>query len=184
MSDKSKNMRKGNHAARLAAIQALYQIEQSGLSIDHVVSEYLDHRLHVDPQQKEAFKVNKKLFEEIVRATFQNQDKIDGFIKQSLPKDCTLERIASVLRVILRAGCGEFLMDKDLVAAVIINEYINVTREFFSSREPGFVNGILDHIAHTLGLKMKDEPEARVKDYKKEYNTSGVPNWEDEGGAS
>lgn len=184
MPEKSQPKRKGNHAARRAAIQALYQIEQAGKPADEIINEFLTYRLHIDPEQETDLKVNKKLFEEIVRTTSHNQDKIDGFIRESLPENWSLERIDSVLRAILRAGCGEFLMDKKLAAAVIINEYMNVTREFFYNREPGFVNGILDHIAHMLGLKMKDQQESQVKDYTKEYNTSGIPNWEDEGGAS
>jgi N utilization substance protein B len=180
---KSEKNTKGNHAARLAAVQALYQMELSSRGAESVIKEFLEHRLNALDDKGRELVVNRKLFEEIVRTTFEKYEQVDGFIMESLPSNWTIERIDAVLRAIMRAGCGEFLLDKNLAAAVIINEYVNVTRDFFSAKEPGFVNGVLDHIAHTLGLKMRDEPTAAVKDFTKDYNTSGVPNWEDEGGA-
>ncbi len=181
---KSVKNSKGNHAARLAAVQALYQMELSDRGADSVVKEFLEHRLNVHSDQEKEMVVNRKLFEEIVQATYEKYVQIDGFIMESLPATWKIERLDAVLRAILRAACGEFLMDKNLAAAVIIDEYVNVTRDFFSAREPGFVNGILDHVARTLGLKMNDVPVVDVKDFTKEYNTSGVSNWEDEGGSN
>jgi transcription antitermination protein NusB len=181
---KSEKNSKGNHAARLAAVQALYQMDLADRGPDSVVKEFLEHRLVVKTDQPGVLIVNRGLFEEIVRTTYEKHTQIDTFISESLPSSWSLDRLDAVLRAILRAGCGEFLMDKNLAAAVIIDEYINVARDFFSAREPGFVNGVLDHIAHVLGLKMKDEPEAKIKDFTKDYNTSGVPNWEDEGGSN
>jgi len=175
---------KGNHAARLAAVQALYQMELSDRGADSVVKEFLEHRLTINSDQENEMVVNRKLFAEIVHATYEKYIQIDGFIMESLPDTWKIERLDAVLRAILRAACGEFLMDKNLAAAVIIDEYVNVTRDFFSAREPGFVNGILDHVARTLDLKMNDVPAVDIKDFTKEYNTSGVSNWEDEGGSN
>lgn len=182
MSEFSKN--RANHSARLAAVQALYQIELTERSPEAVIQEFQDHRLRVPTHQEKDLGANLNLFNEIVTTTCRRDEQVDDLIRQSLPSNWSLERLDAVLRAILRAGCGEFLMDKNLAAAVIIDEYINVAHDFFSAREPGFVNGVLDHIAHVLGLKMKDEPEARIKDFTKDYNTSGIPNWEDEGGGN
>ncbi len=175
---------KGNHAARLAAVQALYQIELADRGADSVVKEFLDYRLHVNPDQGNELIVNRELFAEIVRETSDRLEDVDKLIVESLPSNWSIGRLDAVLRATMRAGCGEFLMDKGLAAAVIIDEYINVAREFFSAREPGFVNGVLDHVAHVLGLKMKDEPEAKIRDFRKDYDTSELPNWEDEGGGN
>lgn len=179
---RSQKNRIGNHSARLAAVQALYQMEIADRGADAVVKEFLDHRLNACASQEVDVIVNRKLFEAIVRITYDKHLQIDDFIIASLPESWSIDRLDTVLRAIMRAACGEFLMDKNLAAAVIINEYVNVTRDFYSEREPGFVNGVLDHIAHTLGLKMKDEPEAEIKDMAEGKDTSGTTNWEGEGG--
>lgn len=175
--------REGNHAARLAAVQALYQIEQGQRRAEAVIQEFLDFRLIADPDHEQKLTVNRRLFESVVRGCDVNNEKIDQILVQCLPENWALDRLDSVLRAILRAGVGEFLMDKDIAAAVIINEYMHVTKDFFYGREPGFVNGVLDHVARILGLKMKDDKHVQIKDFTKEHNTSGVPNWEDEGGS-
>lgn len=183
MSENGKN-HKGNHAARLAAVQALYQIELAERRFESVITEFLEHRLRVNSAQENEIKVNRELFADIVRTASVEHEKVDHLISESLPQNWALGRLDAVLRAILRAGCGEFLMDKGLAAAIIIDEYINVAREFFFAREPGFVNGVLDHVAHGLGLKMKDEPEARIKDFRKDYETTELPTWADEGGGN
>lgn len=183
-SERSEKFRKSSHAARIAAVQALYQMEVSDRGADGVVKEFLDHRLNITSDDDEIVSVNTKLFEEIVRVTYEKHLQIDDFIIKSLPPSWTIERLDAVLRAILRAGCGEFLMDKNLAAAIIIDEYVNVTKDFFAAKEPGFVNGILDHVAHALDLKIKDEPKAPINDFSREQDTSDAISWEDEGGSN
>lgn len=181
--ERSVKHRKANRAARLAAVQALYQMELADRGAEAVIKEFMDHRFSVKTMDGEAFDVNKKLFAEIVRTTYEKHIQIDDMIIESLPSSWTIERLDTVLRAILRAACGEFLMDKNLAAAIIIDEYINVTRDFFVAKEPGLVNGILNHVAVTLGLKMRDDPKIDVKELIKDENISGTSNWESEGGS-
>src|SRR3990167_4797826 len=102
MSEFSKN--RSNHSARLAAVQALYQIELTERSAEAVTSEFLEHRLKMAPHQEKELKVNLVLFEEIVKTTSERMDQVNDLIRQSLPKNWSLERLDAVLRAILRAG--------------------------------------------------------------------------------
>ena len=77
-------------------------------------------------------------------------DDVDGIVAASLPADWPLARLESVLRAILRAGCYELLARSDVPARVVINEYVEVAHAFFSGKEPGLANGVLDRLARTL----------------------------------
>lgn len=183
-SERSQKHRKANRAARLAAVQALYQMELADKGADEVIKEFVDHRFQIKSTDQVEFVVNKKLFAEVVRTTYEKHLQIDDMIIESLPPTWAIDRLDAVLRAILRAGCGEFLMDKNLAAAIIIDEYINVAREFYVAKEPGFVNGILNHVALTLGLKMRDDVKVDIKELTKDDATDGLSNWEDEGGVN
>ena len=170
------------HSARVAAVQALYQIEQSGHPSNTVIKEFLEHRINISQDPKADVTVDTKLFQNIVNATDENKNKIDDLIKGSLAEDWSLERLDSVLRAILRAACAEFFMGKTKKAAIIINEYVNVTHQFFSNKEPKFVNGILDRIARSLDLEISSEKPPKIPDISKSYETTGEPNMTSEGG--
>lgn len=163
------------HAARVAAVQALYQIEQSGQSAEDVIKEFLEHRI-------DEVLVDSKLFQMIVKAASENIAKIDELIKASLASDWTIDRLDSVLRAILRAACAEFLQGKTKKAAIVINEYVNVTHQFFTNKEPKFVNGILDRIARSLDLEITSAKPAKIPDIRKDYDVSGPENMSSEGG--
>ena len=187
MTDKSNKKNRGfRHSARLAAIQALYQIEQTETPAHLIIEEFLEHRLNQGPDKAHDIPVDRDYFCRIVDTTHNRLAEIDTMIVTVLPKDWPLKRIDSVLRAILRAGCGEFLLDPDRAAAIVINEYIKVTKEYYGGKEPGFVNGILDHIARTLNLNMRDQGEKsppEIENYLKEYETTESATWEDEGGS-
>lgn len=140
-------------AARLAAVQALYQIELGGGSVTQVVEQFLRDRLREDAAGGEAGetpKLDTALFTSIVRGVREKSSEIDGMIASTLTSGWPLERLEIVLRCILRAGAYELSARGRLPARAAINEYVELAHEFYAGAEPGMVNGILDRLARTL----------------------------------
>lgn len=140
-------------AARLFAVQALYQIAMSGASMDSVLEEFLRHRLRdaddtVDVP--EAVKPKAELFSELVRGAIRRREEINDMIAAVLPENWSLDRLESVLRCILEAGVYELLARRRTPARVVINEYVDLTHAFYAGAEPGMVNGILDRLARKV----------------------------------
>ncbi|HYM30200.1 MAG TPA: transcription antitermination factor NusB [Candidatus Cybelea sp.] len=140
----------GRSAARLAAVQALYQIELSAAPYDMVVAEFLKHRLGREIDGVSYGPADVKLFAEIVAGCVTRRDEIDGLINARLSKDRRLERLEAILRALLRAATYELLARPDVPARTAINEYLDIAHAFFGGPEPGFVNGVLDGVAHDL----------------------------------
>lgn len=134
-------------AARLAAVQALFQIEANGAKTALVIKEFVDHRLGQIIDDDQFAKADTLLFTDIVSGVGKRQAELDEQIKECLSKDWTMERIESVARAILRAGGYELVARPDIPTSVIINEYVDVTKAFFDDSTSGFVNGVLDRIA-------------------------------------
>ena len=134
-------------SARLAAVQALYQIEASGSPSIVVTREFVEHRFGEIVDDEQYSKADADFFTDLVIGVDKRVDEIDENIKNNLSKDWKLERIESVARAILRAGTYEILSRPDIPTSVIINEYVDVTKAFFEDSTPGFVNGVLDKIA-------------------------------------
>jgi len=134
-------------SARLAATQALYQIEASGAKHLVVVQEFVDHRLGEIIDETAFAKADSDFFSDIVLGVEKYAGDIDTQIKSSLSEDWSLERIESVSRAVLRAGTYEILARPDVPTSVIINEYVDVAKAFYDDSTPGFVNGVLDKIA-------------------------------------
>jgi transcription antitermination protein NusB len=133
-------------AARLAGLQALYQLEMTGSAPDEVVQEFVEHRFGRDSDcgvpQDQAF------FADIVHGVLRHQIEIDRSIARSLASGWTLGRIDSILRALLRAATYELVARRDVPAKVVIDEYVELARDFFEGDEPGFVNAVLDRLAH------------------------------------
>lgn len=138
----------GRRAARLAAVQALYQMETAGASAADVGEDVRAGRL---PRAEEALEAEPdlSLFTTLIDAVVENQDAIDVTIAQRLV-GWKLERIDSVARAILRAGVAELWARKETPAAVVIDEYVEIAKAFFDGPEPGFVNAALDACAAHL----------------------------------
>ena len=134
-------------SARLAAVQALYQIEASGSPSIVVTREFVEHRFGEIVDDEQYSKADADFFSDLVIGVDKRVDEIDENIKNNLSKDWKLERIESVARAILRAGTYEIISRPDIPTSVIINEYVDVTKAFFEDSTPGFVNGVLDKIA-------------------------------------
>ena len=135
--------------ARLAAVQALYQIDLSGAKPEAVIAEFVTHRLGREIDGERYGKADPELFAELVRGTVERQEDLDRAIAAALTPDWPLERLETVLRAILRAGACE-LVRGTVPGRVVISEYIDIAHAFFSGKEPGLVNGVLDKIAHAL----------------------------------
>jgi N utilization substance protein B len=130
------------HAARLAAVQALYQMEMVGGGGEEVAEEFVAHRFgEFDAPPDEDF------FRAVVNGVPPHQMEIDRGIAAALSQNWKLERVDSILRAILRCGVYELVARRDVPARVVIDEYVAVADAFFGGDEPGFVNGALDTIA-------------------------------------
>ena len=128
--------------ARLAALQALYQLEIAGGGADDVIEEFIEHRFRADREaHDEAF------FADLVHGVPKCQVEIDRAIARSLAENWKLERIDSILRALLRAAAYELIARKDVPAKVVIDEYVELARDFFDGEEPKFVNAVLDRLA-------------------------------------
>lgn len=136
--------------ARLAAVQALYQVELASADAGAVVSEFLSHRLGREIDGDQYADADRGFFADIVRGCSGRREDVDAIVASALPPDWPLARLESVLRAILRSGCYELLARSDVPARVVINEYVEIAHAFFSGKEPGMVNGVLDRVAHSL----------------------------------
>ena len=138
-------------AARLAAVQALYQMEMTGAKAPVVIDEFQKHRFGAtDAEAGTVARVNETLFSDIVRGVVVRLEDIDRKIAASLPATWEAERLEVVLRCILRAAALELLVRFDAPAAVVVSEYVRLAHSFFSEGEPAFVNGVLDRLARDL----------------------------------
>ena len=130
------------HFARIAAVQALYQMELAESGAEETLEEFTEHRFgefEVAPDQD--------FFAAILRGVPRHQVEIDRSIAGALAANWSLARIDSILRAILRSGLFELVARRDVPAKVVIDEYVAVARAFFSGDEPSFVNGVLDTLA-------------------------------------
>lgn len=137
-------------AARLAAVQALYQMDIGGSGVLEVVAEYEAHRLGQELDGDTYLKADAAWFRSIVSGVVRDQKAIDPIINQSLQDDWSLSRIDSTVRAILRCGTFELLERKDVPVAVIVTEYVDIARAFFEHDEPKLVNAVLDRIAKQI----------------------------------
>lgn len=143
--------RQQRSVARLAAVQALYQMEVSGAGAEAVVREFTDHRFDRDIEGHILAQADEEFFAALVRGAVEEQGEIDRAIAKRLAEGWRLERIDATLRAILRAGAFELMRRQDVPHEVAINEYLEITKSFFEGPEPGFVNGALDGIARDAG---------------------------------
>jgi transcription antitermination protein NusB len=133
-------------AARLAAVQALYQMELSDGDPAEVVAEFLAHRLD-DRSEEGVGPADRDFFAAIAKGAAENREALDRGIAAVLASDWPLARLETVLRAILRLGAYELAHRPDVPTEIVINEYLDVAHAFFDGKEPGLVNGVLDALA-------------------------------------
>jgi N utilization substance protein B len=134
-------------AARLAAVQALYQMDIGGAGVLEIVAEYEAHRLGHEIDGEQYRPADAAWFKAVVSGVVENQRALDPVIRASLTEDWPLSRLDATLRAILRAGAWELSSKKDVPVAVIVTEYVDVARAFFEEDEPKIVNAVLDRLA-------------------------------------
>ena len=142
--------RVGRRAARLAAVQALYQMEITGVEADRVIFEFLSYRLEEDMEGLSLSQIDRAYFTDLVRGVTRERGELDDMILAVMSDDWTPERLALLLLTILRAGSYELGQHAEVPVKAVINEYVDLAHGFLTNREPAFVNGALDRIARYL----------------------------------
>ena len=143
MNDRSKS----RSAARLAAVQALYQLEMEGTPLANLLHEFHQHRLGATIEDVTYAQAEESFFDDIVTGVDKRRVEIDSLIAARLSSGWTMERLDKPMRQILRAGAYELPARKDVGTGTVISEYVDVAHAFYDKREAGFVNGLLDGVA-------------------------------------
>ncbi len=145
--DDRKANRRG--AARLAAVQALYQMDIAGTDLNEILAEFESHWLGSEVEGEKYLPAEAAYFRDIVRGVVADQRKFDPAIDQALSKGWPLKRVEALLRAVLRAGCYELMNKPDIPARVIVSEYVDVANAFVDRDETGMVNAVLDMLARS-----------------------------------
>ena len=146
-------------AARLAAVQALYQMDVAGKGVGDAQAEFEAFWIGREVEGITFKPAENAFFRDLLAGVVREQRAIDGTVDASLSEGWPLKRIEAVLRAILRAGAYELLFRKDVPGRVAISEYVDIAHSFYAEDEPGLVNAVLDRIAHDVRAdEMKDRP--------------------------
>lgn len=145
-------------AARLAAVQALYEIDIVSAPVDAVLADYLGERWSLVAGDEDRSRdrgtgvprPDRAMFDDLVGGVSENRPALDVLVSACLRDGWSIDRLEVLLRAILRAGAYELDRRPDIPARVVVVEYVNVAHAFFDGKEPGLVNGVLDHLAREL----------------------------------
>ena len=138
-------------AARLGAVQALYQQQMEGTATAKLLNEFHQHRLGKVIEDEEYADADVDFFDDLVKGVEARRAEIDELLTARLASGWTLARLDKTMLQILRAGSYELIARKDVPKAAAISEYVDVAKAFFDDREAKFVNGILDAVAKEVG---------------------------------
>ncbi|KKB81075.1 antitermination protein NusB [Devosia soli] len=144
-------------AARLAAVQALYQMDVGRTTLEDTLAQFGAFHLGREIEGEQYLPADADFFRQIVRGVTKQQLNIDPAIDKALAEDWPMERVDATLRAILRAAAFELLHRQDIPPRVVITEYVDVARAFFEDDATGMVNGALDSIARTAGADLGDK---------------------------
>ncbi|MCF2514707.1 transcription antitermination factor NusB [Sphingomonas sp. G124] len=134
-------------AARLSAVQALYQQEMEGTEPARLIHEFHHHRLGATIEGDTYAEAEISFFDDLVSGALARREEIDALISERLAEGWNLERLDKPMKAILRVGAYELIARPDVPVASVISEYVDVADAFYDKREKGFVNGLLDAIA-------------------------------------
>ena len=137
-------------AARLAAVQALYQMDLASTPLHEILAEFESHWIGREVEGEQYLPAEAAFFREVVGGVVADQRKLDPLIDDALARGWPLKRIETVLRAILRAGAYELDKRSDIPARVIVSEYVDVAHAFVEKDETGLINAVLDRIARQL----------------------------------
>ena len=144
-SDPKKANRRG--AARLAAVQALYQMDIAGAGLNDIFAEFESHWLGSEVEGETYLPAEAAFFRDVVSGVVRDQTKLDPLVDDALAKGWPLKRIDAIIRAVMRAGAYELEHRKDVPARVVVTEYVDVANAFVDREETGMVNAVLDQLA-------------------------------------
>lgn len=137
--------------ARLAAVQALYQLEiNPGRGADAVIGEFIHHRIGREIDGQSYGSADEALFADVVRGVAANRERLDETLSAALTEEWPLARLERLLRIILESGAYELVHRSDIPPRVSLSEYVGIAHAFFDGREPTLANGVLNRLARTL----------------------------------
>jgi N utilization substance protein B len=140
-------------AARLAAVQALYQMDIAGTGLNDILAQFESHWIGREVEGEQYLPAEAAFFREVVRGVLDDQLRLDRMIDEALSKGWPLQRIEAILRAALRAGTYELDRRRDIPARVVIKDYADVAAAFVGGDETGLVNAVLDQIARQLRVE-------------------------------
>ena len=143
-------------AARLAAVQALYQHDMEGTAVPSLLHEFHHHRLGATIEGAEYAEADVLFFDDVVQGTAARANDIDAVIARRLPEKWPLDKLDRPMKAILRAGTFELMARADVPVGAVISEYVDVAHAFYEKREAGFVNGLLDAVAKDVRSARSD----------------------------
>lgn len=136
--------------ARLAAVQALYQMEQTGQSARSVIADFMEDRLGLNDEGEPVEEADPDLFKSIVDGVVEKQEAVDAAIMKRLAEGWKIERLDATSRAILRGAVFELITDIGLPSQIILDEYVSLAHAFFEGAEPKFINGLLDAVSRDV----------------------------------
>ena len=142
--------RAGTSAARLAAVQGLYEIEITGAHIDSILMDYLHDRWSGLAGHTSGEDLDRKKFADLVRGVIAKKKFYDEMIDKSLDRDRNVGALDAILRSILRTAAHEMFSEPKVPARVVINEYVEIAHAFYDQGEPSFINSVLDRVARQV----------------------------------
>ncbi len=144
--------RKANRrsAARLAVVQALYQMDIAGTGLAEILAEFEKHWLGREVEGEQYLPAEAAFFRDLVGGVLTEQRSLDPVIDEALAAGWPLKRVEAILRAVLRAGVYELSHRRDVPARVIVSEYVDVAHAFFDRDETGMVNAVLDQLARVI----------------------------------
>ncbi len=143
----SKPRSKARAAARLAAVQALYQMDMESIGIARLLSEFHAHRLGAEIEDAQYAEADIDFFDDLVAGVDARREEIDALIEAKLGEQWKIGRLDKTMLQLLRAGAYELLARPDVPTATVIDEYVDVAHAFFDKKDAKFVNGLLDAVA-------------------------------------
>ena len=151
-SERKASERKANQrgAARLAAVQALYQMDIAGTGINDILAEFESHWMGQEVEGNQYLPAEAAFFREVFGGVVREQRNLDPLIDAALAQSWPLKRIEAILRAVLRAGAFELGHRRDVPARVVVSEYVDVANAFVEREETGMVNAVLDQLARKL----------------------------------
>jgi N utilization substance protein B len=136
--------------ARLAAVQALYQMEQTGQSARSVIADFMEDRLGLNDEGEPIEEADPDIFKSVVNGVVEKQEQIDAAIMKRLAEGWKIERLDATSRAILRGAVYELIAEIGLPTQIILDEYVSLAHAFFEGAEPKFINGVLDSVSRDV----------------------------------